>query len=541
MEPILRQSYAAAVPELSVDWSAERPPRPALVQLQGDLARELGFDPEQLRTADGIRLLTGDLSAGKHDSGATEDRPRVTTAQVYAGFQFGQPSSVLGDGRAVLLGDLVDRAGRTRDLHLKGSGRTPFSRGGDGKAPLGPMLRELLVGEAMHALGIPTTRALAVIATGEQVQRRRPGGDPGAILVRTAASHLRVGTFQYAAWHHGPEVLGALTDYAISRHWPEAAGAERPALELLRSVIGAQARLVAQWMLVGFVHGVMNTDNMTISGETIDYGPCAFLDAYRADAVFSSIDHGGRYAYGNQPQIALWNLARFAETLLPLIDPDDPDRAVDLATEALETFTPLYEEAWARGMAAKVGVTLPEGAGAQETARALVEIRALAQELLGILEAEGADFTGSFRALADGGAAGLRARLSGAEQAAVSSAAQAAVSDAAQLADSDAAPPALDAWCGRRDALRAGSSDAQRAAADAAMLRANPVHIPRNRPLQAALDAAEDGDLAPFTRMLEAVTSPFEHRAHLADLAGPGAAEGPGAPDAGEFVTYCGT
>lgn len=520
MEPILRQSYAAAVPELSVDWSAEQPPRPALVQLQGDLARELGFDPEQLRTADGIRLLTGDLSAGMAGGSGPQ-----TTAQVYAGFQFGQPSSVLGDGRAVLLGDLVDRAGRTRDLHLKGSGRTPFSRGGDGKAPLGPMLRELLVGEAMHALGIPTTRALAVIATGEQVQRRRPGGDPGAILVRTAASHLRVGTFQYAAWHHGPEVLGALTDYAISRHWPEAAGAERPALELLRSVIGAQARLVAQWMLVGFVHGVMNTDNMTISGETIDYGPCAFLDAYRADAVFSSIDHGGRYAYGNQPQIALWNLARFAETLLPLIDPDDPDRAVGLATEALETFTPLYEEAWARGMAAKLGVPLPEGAGAQETARALVEIRALAQGLLEILEAEGADFTGSFRALADGGAAGLRARLS----------------DAAQLADSDAAPPALDAWCGRRDALRAGSSDAQRAAADAAMLRANPVHIPRNRPLQAALDAAEDGDLAPFTRMLEAVTSPFEHRAHLADLAGPGAAEGPGAPDAGEFVTYCGT
>ncbi|MGH3998285.1 MAG: protein adenylyltransferase SelO, partial [Pseudonocardiaceae bacterium] len=303
-------SYARELPGLSVPWTAALVPAPALLMLNEGLATELGADVEALREPAGVALLVGN---------AVPDGVRPV-AQAYAGHQFGGYVPRLGDGRALLLGELVDGAGRRRDLHVKGSGRTPFARGGDGKAAVGPMLREYVMGEAMHALGIPTSRALAVVATGERVVRETML--PGAVLARVAASHLRVGTFQYAAASGDPALVRKLADYAIARHHPDAAEAANPYLEFYRRVIDAQASLVARWMLVGFVHGVMNTDNMTISGETIDYGPCAFMESFDFGAVYSSIDEGGRYAYGRQPAIAEWDLARLAEALLPLIDDD---------------------------------------------------------------------------------------------------------------------------------------------------------------------------------------------------------------------------
>ena len=305
-------SYAREVPGLSVPWTAASAPAPELWVLNEELAVELGVDPVALREPSGVALLVGRVPEGV-----------MTVAQAYAGHQFGVYSPRLGDGRALLLGEVIDARGRRRDLHLKGSGRTRFARGGDGKAVLGPMLREYVIGEAMHGLGILTTRALAVVTTGERVLRE--GAQPGAVLARVAASHLRVGTFQYAAASGDRDLLRALADYAIARHYPQAAGAPNRYLDLYRRVVGAQASLVARWMLVGFVHGVMNTDNTTISGETIDYGPCAFMDTFDPATVFSSIDDDGRYAYGNQPGVLQWNLARLAETLLPLID-DDRDR-----------------------------------------------------------------------------------------------------------------------------------------------------------------------------------------------------------------------
>ena len=304
-------SYAREVPGLSVPWAAAPVPAPGLLVLNEELAMELGADPAALREPPGVLLLVGQVPAGV-----------TPVAQAYAGHQFGVYVPRLGDGRALLLGEVTDIHGHRRDLHLKGSGRTPFARGGDGKAAVGPMLREYLIGEAMHGLGIPTTRALAVAATGERVMRER--ALPGAVLTRVAASHLRVGTFQYAITTGGRDRVRALADYAIGRHYPQASEAPNRYLELLRRVAAAQAALVARWMLTGFVHGVMNTDNTTISGETIDYGPCAFMDAYDPATVFSSIDHAGRYAYGNQPGILQWNMARLAETLLPLIDDDTP-------------------------------------------------------------------------------------------------------------------------------------------------------------------------------------------------------------------------
>ena len=309
----------------------------------------------------------------------------MTIAQAYAGHQFGGFSPSLGDGRALLLGELVDGDGRSRDVHLKGSGATPFSRGGDGKAALGPMLREHLVSEAMHALGIPTTRALAVVATGEPVVREVLL--PGAILVRVASSHLRVGSFQYAAAHGDIGLLQRLADHAIARHYPAAAGAEQPYVALFEAVVEAQAALVAQWMLVGFVHGVMNTDNMTISGETIDYGPCAFMEAFNLTTVFSSIDHGGRYAYGQQPRIAHWNLARFGETMLPLLA-TELEPAVETANGVLATFAGRYEAHRLDGMRAKLGLATAESGDAE-----------LVSELLGVLEAQAVDMTSAFRAL----------------------------------------------------------------------------------------------------------------------------------------------
>ncbi|HEY0508058.1 MAG TPA: YdiU family protein, partial [Blastococcus sp.] len=299
--------FARELPEMARPWQAEEAPDPQLLVLNEPLAAELGLDPDWLRSADGVRLLIGNAVP----AGATP------VAQAYAGHQFGGFTPRLGDGRALLLGELTDADGRLRDLHLKGSGRTPFARGGDGLAAVGPMLREYVISEAMHALGIPTTRSLAVVATGRQV--RRETLLPGAVLTRVAASHLRVGSFQFAAATGDIDLLRRLGEHAISRHHPGATDAERPFLALFDAVVTAQAQLVARWMHVGFIHGVMNTDNMTISGETIDYGPCAFLEAFDPATVYSSIDSGGRYAYGNQPLVAEWNLARLAEALLPLL------------------------------------------------------------------------------------------------------------------------------------------------------------------------------------------------------------------------------
>ena len=342
----LGSRYARDLPELALPWQAQDFPEPRLLLLNERLAADLGLDPGDLQSPDGVRTLVG----------AQLPDHATPVAMAYAGHQFGMYSPRLGDGRALLLGELTAPDGRLVDLHLKGSGRTPFARGGDGLAALGPMLREYVVSEAMHALGVPTTRSLAVVATGQQVHRESLL--PGAVLVRTAASHLRVGTFQYAAATGDTDLVRRLADHAIARHHPTAAEADNPYLALFEAVVEAQARLVARWMLLGFVHGVMNTDNMTISGETIDYGPCAFMESFDFGAVYSSIDEGGRYAYGRQPAIAEWDLARLAEALLPLID-DDVETAAQVATDALARFRAHYADGWYAGMAAKLG--LPEG------------------------------------------------------------------------------------------------------------------------------------------------------------------------------------
>ena len=352
-----------------------RCPRPACSRSTTQLVAELGGDAEALSAPEGVAALAGN---------ATPDGASPV-AQAYAGHQFGRYQPRLGDGRALLLGEVIDVHGCRRDLHLKGSGRTPFARGGDGKAAVGPMLREYAIGEAMHALGIPTTRALAVVATGEDVVRETPL--PGAVLARVAASHLRVGTFQYAAAQSDPALVRRLADYAIARHHPRAATADNPYLALFEAVVDAQASLIARWMHVGFIHGVMNTDNMTISGETIDYGPCAFMDAFDPGTVFSSIDHGGRYAYANQPPVAQWNLTRLAESLLALIDAEE-DAAVAAAGTVLESFGDRYHDYWFEGMRAKLGLA----DGHRDNA-------ALVDDLLELLRAQRVDFTSCLRAL----------------------------------------------------------------------------------------------------------------------------------------------
>ncbi|MGY1711234.1 YdiU family protein [Geodermatophilus sp. SYSU D00758] len=477
----LGDSFARELPELAVPWRAVEPPEPRLLVLNEPLAAELGLDPEALRGPDGVRFLAGTAVP----EGA---RP---VAQAYAGHQFGSFVPRLGDGRALLLGELTGAGGRLRDLHLKGSGPTPFSRGGDGLAAVGPMLREHVVGEAMHALGVPTTRSLAVVATGRPVRRERLL--PGAVLARVAASHLRVGTFQYARATGDVDLLRRLADVAIARHHPAAAEADHPCRALFEAVVAAQADLVARWMLVGFVHGVMNTDNTTVSGETIDYGPCAFLDTYDPDASFSSVDVGGRYRYRNQPPAAEWNLARFAEALLPLLD-DDSDRAVAVATEALGGFGPRYEAAWTAGMRAKLG--LPDGLDDAVAG-------ALADDLLGLLQRNGVDLTTAFRAL------GAAAR-----------------GDVDRARDLVLDLAGFDAWAQRWLAL---APDADR------MDRVNPVYVPRNHLVEEALTAAEGGDLAPFRQLLDAVTRPFDERPGLARYAAPG-------PDTGvPYRTFCGT
>ncbi|MBV8604810.1 MAG: YdiU family protein [Pelomonas sp.] len=482
--------YAAANPEAA--------PAPHLVRLNVALAAELGAPGLAERPAGELAAL---FAGNAPPAGA------APLAQAYAGHQFGGFSPSLGDGRALLLGEVVDVHGRRRDIAFKGSGRTPFSRRGDGRAALGPMLREYLLGEAMHGLGIPTTRALAVVATGETVRRERPL--PGAVLTRVAASHLRVGTFEFFAARGETERLRRLADYAIARHDPGLvgiAGAGARYLAWLEAVGERQARLIAQWMGAGFIHGVMNTDNATLSGETIDYGPCAFMEAYDPGTVFSSIDHGGRYAYANQPPIAQWNLARLAEAVLPLLDAD-PDAALAAATAIVEGFAARYEEHWRAVMRAKLGL---DGAADGDAE--------LARDWLGLLEAGGVDYTLAMRALADAleQPTALERLFPGGQ-------------GIAGLAD----------WWSRWQARSAAAAlDAAGRAVRAARLRgANPLYIARNHRVEAALDAASrDGDLAPFERLLDVLARPFEAQPGCEDLA----QAAPAGFTAG-FQTFCGT
>ena len=481
-------TFAAELQGFYAPWKGAEVPDPQVVQLNAALAAELGLDASALTTPRVAAVLAGSQAP---EGGAP-------LAQAYAGHQFGGFVPQLGDGRALLLGELIDRSGGRRDLQLKGSGRTPFSRGGDGKAVLGPVLREYLIGEAMHALGIPTTRALAAITTGERVHRE--GLQPGAVLARVASSHLRVGTFQFFAARGEADKVRQLADYAIRRHYPELTGAEGRYVEFLRAVGERQAVLISQWMAVGFVHGVMNTDNMTISGETLDYGPCAFIDHFDPGAVFSSIDRLGRYAYGKQPSIAQWNLARLAETLLLLFGPDEQDAAIASLTDEVEAFAARYSAAWSNVMRQKLG--LRSGVGDQ----------ALIDDLLALLYAHRVDFTLSFRGLAEA-LRGNRRPL------------DALVDD----------PRVWDDWLTRWVERATGGGGTSPEIADA-MDRVNPLYIPRNHQVEAALQAASvESDFVPFQRLLEVLERPFERRPGLE------AYEGPPPSDFGPYVTFCGT
>ncbi len=480
MSPTLERSgfrFANTYARLPERLFARLPPLPVaaprLLALNEALAAELGLDAAWLASPEGVAVLAGNAVPGGAEP----------LAMAYAGHQFGGFSPSLGDGRAILLGEIAGR-----DVQLKGSGPTPFSRRGDGRAALGPMLREYLIGEAMHGLGVPTTRALAVVATGETVLRETPL--PGAVLTRVASSHIRVGTFQYFAARQDTEALQALLDHAIARHEPEAARAENPAVAFLEGVVARQADLIAHWLAVGFVHGVMNTDNMAVSGETIDYGPCAFLDAYHPGQVFSSIDHGGRYAYGNQPQIGLWNLTRLAEALLPLVA-EREEEAVERAKVALAGYAPRFQAAYLRRFAGKLGLREPD--------------EALQQGLLDAMAEGEADFTLAFRALTD---VPERAR------------------------EVFAKPAPFDAWV---PAWRA-RLEAQGGADAAAMRAANPVVVARNHRVEQAIEAAvARDDRGPFLDLIEALRDPFADDPRFGHLREP--------PRAEERVlaTFCGT
>jgi uncharacterized protein YdiU (UPF0061 family) len=474
---------------------------PRLLFLNDSLAAELGLDLNSLDAGARAALFAGNTPA----DGAEP------LAQAYAGHQFGGFSPQLGDGRALLLGEVIDRKGHRRDIAFKGSGRTPFARGGDGKAAVGPMLREVLIGEAMHALGIPTTRALAVAATGEQVYREQVL--PGAVLTRVAASHIRVGTFEFYASRGDVERVRKLAEYTIARHDPALATTPQPFLGLLQNVAERQAALIAQWMNVGFIHGVMNTDNMAISGETIDYGPCAFMEAYDPATVFSSIDLQGRYAFGNQPNIACWNLARLAETLLPLLS-EDREQAVAMATEVIVAFPAQYRRHLLRGQRAKLGLRRddPDDDSADT---------ALVEDWLNLLHVGRVDFTLGWRRLADA-AAGNEAPL--------------------RALFADARAP--DAWLARWQARCASESgNAKQASAIAGIERAkamrsvNPIVIARNHRVEEALAAASDqDDLAPFERLLEALRQPYVETPEQAPYAEPAA---PAVTAC--YRTFCGT
>jgi serine/tyrosine/threonine adenylyltransferase len=466
---------------------------PRLVKLNVELARNLGLDPDALASVPGVEILAGNLVAEGSEP----------LAMAYAGHQFGHFVPRLGDGRANLLGEVLGRDGVRYDIQLKGSGPTPFSRGGDGRAALGPVLREYIVSEAMAALGLPTTRALAAVTTGERV--RRDTLLPGAVFTRVAASHLRVGTFQYFAAQGDTDGTRTLADYAIARHYPEAAQAEHPYRALLDGVVARQARLIAQWMLLGFIHGVMNTDNTSISGETIDYGPCAFMEAYDPAKVFSSIDHYGRYSYGNQPSAAHWNLARLAEALLPVLEQEagDGEAALASAKESLTAFGPQFEAARSAGLRRKLGLFTEREGDAL-----------LGQDLLTRMAANRADFTLTFRRLCDAAAGpegdeGVRALF--------------------------ADPSGYDSWAvGWRRRLEEEAGPRQARAA--AMRMANPAFIPRNHMVEAALNAAmERQDFQPFEELVDVVSRPYEDRPGLERYATPAR------PEECVRQTFCGT
>ena len=472
----LDHSYARLPEALCRPAAVARFPSPAIVEVNHALAAELGLD---------LRASSPDALAALF-AGQSLPHGAQPIAQAYAGHQFGH-FAMLGDGRAILLGEQLAPGGRRVDVQFKGSGETHYSRRGDGRAALGPMLREYLVSEAMHALGIPTTRSLAVATTGETIVRAGP--KPGAVLTRVAASHIRVGTFQYAAATGDAAVLRALADHAIARHEPQLTDSPEKYVEFLRAVIARQADLVAQWQCVGFVHGVLNTDNTAVSGETIDYGPCAFLDGYHADTVFSSIDHHGRYRFAHQPAIIQWNLARFAEAMVPLLSPDDEPTAIAHANDALGDFATRFRARWLDGMRAKLGLATAEP-----------DDLALANDLLAAMQEERTDFTATFRALSDG-----------------------------------LSPRGLERWMPRWHARLAREP---RPAADAlrSMRAANPAVIPRNHRVEAALSAAEDhGDLAPFRALLAALARPFDPAPQHAEYADPPPPEFEG------YRTFCGT
>ncbi len=452
---------------------------PRLVVFNKPLAEQLGLNASALQSDNGAAIFAGNL--------APEGAEPI--AQAYAGHQFGH-FTMLGDGRALLLGEHVAPSGERVDIQLKGSGRTPYSRGGDGRAALGPMLREYIISEGMYALGIPTTRSLAVAATGEYI--RRETMLPGAVLTRVAASHLRVGTFQYAAARGATDELRALAEYALRRHYPHAADDEAVGLRLLQEVGRRQAALVAEWQLVGFIHGVMNTDNMAISGETIDYGPCAFMDAYDPETVFSSIDAQGRYAYGNQPHIFLWNLARFAESVLPLIH-DDAEKAVDLANEALAEFADLHRAHWLSGMRGKLGMS-DERPQDEE----------LVEDLLRMMQKHKADYTNTFVALTFG-------RLN-----------DLPMSGSSEFAHWH------ERWGERLE--RQSPEDTQQI-----MRSSNPAVIPRNHLVEEALQAAEVGDSGPLDSLLAALAAPYAHTKEQERYAAPPP------PSELPYRTFCGT
>lgn len=475
-------SYAR-LPESFFTKLAPTPVRsPKLVILNDSLATSLGLNVETLKSEEGVTVLAGNK--------VPEDASPL--AQAYAGHQFGH-FNMLGDGRALLISEQITPSGERFDIQLKGSGRTPYSRRGDGRAALGPMLREYIISEAMYALGIPTTRSLAVVTTGESILRET--ALPGAVLTRVASSHIRVGTFQYAAASGSVEDPKALADYTIKRHFPAIQSDEKPYLALLQEVMKQQASLIAKWQLVGFIHGVMNTDNMTISGETIDYGPCAFMDEYDPATVFSSIDTQGRYAYGNQPYIGVWNLARFAESLLPLLH-EDEEQAVKLAQDSLSTFGVLYEKHWLTGMRAKLGIFNEE---AQD--------KTLIDELLKIMEKYRADYTNTFIALTFG------------------------THNDNDLFKSQEFTKWNEKWQERLSRQQESNSSSHQLMRDN-----NPAIIPRNHRVEEALDAAvQQGDYSVMEQLLTVLSNPYAHSSEQAEYATLST------PSSKPYRTFCGT
>ncbi|MBT2756907.1 YdiU family protein [Mesobacillus foraminis] len=454
---------------------------PKLVILNEALAQTMGLDAQALRSEGSVGVFAGNTAMEGFSP----------LAQAYAGHQFGH-FNMLGDGRAMLLGEQITPEGERVDIQLKGSGRTPYSRGGDGRAALGPMLREYIISEAMHGLGIPTTRSLAVVTTGDTIIRETRL--PGAVLTRVAASHLRVGTFQYGANWGTAEELKSLADYAIKRHYPEIEGDDRRYLSLLKGMINRQAKLIAKWQLVGFIHGVMNTDNMTISGETIDYGPCAFMDTYNPATVFSSIDTQGRYAYGNQPPIGGWNLARFAESLLALLH-EDEDEAVKMAQDAISEYPEIYRSHWLAGMRSKLGLFNEEE-----------QDEALIQDLLEMMEKHRADFTNTFRSLTMGKPEGTA--LFGTEE--------------------------FTKWNERWEERRSRQQQSKEDSSEL-MRRSNPVVIPRNHRVEQALEAAvKNGDYSVMERLLKVLSKPYDYEIENEEYCRP-------APTGLPYRTYCGT